>query len=347
MSKDISNNIEYFATNTKQELSSTESFVVKYYKHIAGVYFLIAIIITAIYYTDITEDEPDTSFLSKIIRSTLKGFFFPIVFFLFILGLIVSGGGTNIGGITVPNSSFIGSTDFISKTPSNKEKMTNIDKPNNQSINTATTISQTSQINNNQSNIIPQKSLIDIPKKSISNTISPSTKENISSFKSDAKALLSKTMNTIKSSNSPNVSSNKPVVPVKNLSSNRPMENVKNVQPTRSPIVKSQGNISQPTRSPIVKSQDNIRQSTRNVSLKKINALPNKTPIAIPVNNNIGGGNDDDILNNIIMVGGICILSYILYMLYNEIVMLIKIKKDIDEKNKRHNKLILTSNNIL
>ena len=60
-----------------------------------------------------------------------------------------------------------------------------------------------------------------------------------------------------------------------------------------------------------------------------------------------GGGNDDDILNNIIMVGGIGILSYILYMLYNEIVMLNKIKKDIDEKNKRHNKLILTSNNIL
>ena len=338
MNKDISNNIEYFEENkTKNDKENDELIekikkYIKIYLGITTVIFIIFLIGNS--YDNRMNGYPKSTF--KIIKeSAYYSYLIPIaIIAAFAVWFFSISNTTSIAGVKVSNSSSIGISDFVDKKTSNKEKMTNIDKPNNQSINTATTISQTSQINNNQSNIIPQKSLIDIPKKSISNIISPSTKENISSFKSDAKALLSKTMNTIKSSNSPNVSSNKPVVPVKNTSSNRP-----NVSSNRLvvPVKKVQ-----PTRNPIVKSPDNISQSTRNV-----NALPNKTPIAIPVNNNIGGANDDNLLTNIIIVSGIGILSYILYMLYNELIMLNKIKKDEDEKNKIRNKLILTSNIIV
>jgi len=357
MNKDISSNIEYFEENTTKNDNENDELIekikkyIKIYLGITTVIFIIVLIGNS--YDNSINGYPKSTF--KIItQSVYYSYLVPIAIILLIFAWFFSTTtNTSIAGVTVPSSSSIGISDFVDKKTSNKEKMTNMDTPNISAINTSTTISptisQSSQINNNQSNIIPQKSLIDIPKKSISNMISPATKENISSFKSDVKSLLSKTEDTVNSSNKV---SKKPQVAVKNVSSNKPPVSVKNVSSNKLQVAVKNVSSNKPSVSVKNMSSNKPPVSVKNVSSNKPTvAVKNVSSINIkPMVKNVsvsGGGNDDDILNNIIMVGGIGILSYILYMLYNEIVMLNKIKKDIDEKNKRHNKLILTSNNIL
>jgi len=97
MNNDISNNIEYFATNTNNE----PSFIEKYFKYIVGLYLFIAIII--ICYILISNDEPNESFLSKIGGAIFKGLLFPLALYLY--AVAQSQGGILARNIPAPQLS--------------------------------------------------------------------------------------------------------------------------------------------------------------------------------------------------------------------------------------------------
>jgi hypothetical protein len=376
MNRDISN-IEYFEeTKTNPD---DEKF--KYYFKI---YLNIAIVCSIIFFIiKLFSKSNEDNIFGTILIAIFKGFFFPVAIVAIIWAFFAGLKGTSVAGVTVSNSSRIGLSDVMKS--SNKEHMSNINDNNNSvNINTSTTtisqkpiiskppiinrtdISQKPAVNTIAS--IPQKTTIT---KSVSNIITPTTKQNIVEFKNDAKALLSKTLKAVPKLNINENTSNK--LQVKSTSNSQ--------QPIRNPNMRPNNNSPQSIRNPNMRLNNNSQQSIRNPNMRPNNnksqpirnpniipnnnsqqsmkTLPNKTAIATPVsnipNNNVvasvnnmtAGSNSDNVLTDIIMVGGICILSYILYMLYNEIVMLNKLKKDKDEMDKRRNKLILTSNIIV
>lgn len=361
MNRDISN-IEYFEETKTNPDDEKFKYYFKIYLNIAIVCSIIFLIIKLF-----SKSNEDNIF-GTILIAIFKGFFFPVAIVAIIWAFFAGLKGTSVAGVTVSNSSRIGLSDVMKS--SNKEHMSNINDNNNSAnINISTnTISQKPIISKppiiNRTDIsqkpavntiasIPQKTTIT---KSVSNIITPTTKQNIVEFKNDAKALLSKTLKAVPKLNINENTSNK--LQVKSTSNSQ--------QPIRNPNMRPNNNSPQSIRNPNMRLNNNKSQSIRNPNIipnnnsqQSMKTLPNKTAIATPVsnipNNNVvasvnnmtAGSNSDNVLTDIIMVGGICILSYILYMLYNEIVMLNKLKKDKDEMDKRRNKLILTSNIIV